>query len=452
MNNKKNIIIIGAGEIGTNAAAKLVAQGHDVTVIEKDPAKLETLLNNLDVKTVLGNGCLPQNLEVAGAHNAHALLALSSSDEVNFVASQVAYSIFDVKVRMARVYHQEYLNHDYNNLFNDNDLPVDFILSPEKMVADKIVRSLEVPKSYDLIPLVGDELLLLGLKLTDQFAYVGEHIEDVSRHLTVEHNVMYLSRGFKNFIPSSKDILQKSDIVYFLIHKRDVDTLISELGEKNKKIKDILIVGGGSTGFFTAKQLEDKYNIKLIEKKSTQTDYLANNLLKTSVINADAMNFKNLENANVGQMDVVINLTDSDEINSLCSMYEKHAGVDVIYTLIKNSMLGNLTNNMRYSRLVTPRDITVSQINKFIRYSHIYILENIQNESAEVVEVQVPYSCGMHGKSIAEFNRLKIGKVGALINQKGIFFDSGLIINSGDRIVATVPKEHINQFYEYLAD
>jgi trk system potassium uptake protein TrkA len=450
MPNKKNIIIIGAGEIGTNAASKLVKQGHDVTVIEHNAEKLEALLNNIDVKTVLGNGCLPKNLEAAGAKNADVLLALTSSDEVNFVASQVAYSIFNTKVRMARVYHQEYLDDSYKTLFNDKDLAVDYVLSPAKLVAEKIVTNLKVPQSFDYSPLAGDELVFLGLKLTENFPYMSQSIEELQAHITCPHNIMFLSRGFRNIIPSKDETLHKSDVLYFLIDKRHIKLLIQELGDEPSKLENILIVGGGNSGFYAAQALEKDYNVKVIEKDFDRASDIAEKLLNTTVINADAMNFKNLESANVSQMDVILNLTNSDEVNSLCSMFEKQHGVQVIHTLIKNGLLGALTNNMRFSHLVAPRDITVTQINKFIRDSKIYNLYSVQNGVAEVVELQVPYSCKIHGMSVQEVNQLGIGRIGAVINQKGVFFEKGVIVNSGDRIIALIPKETINDFYQLL--
>ncbi|MCP4356082.1 MAG: Trk system potassium transporter TrkA [Proteobacteria bacterium] len=452
MNHKKNIIVIGAGEIGTNVAYRMVKQGHDVTVIERNSEKMESLTNMLDVKTVLGNGCLPKNLELSGANKADVLIALANSDEVNMVASQVAYSLFDVKTRMARVYHQAYLDPDYRNLFNDEDLPVDYVISPEKLVADRITQSLEIPQSYDFMKFAGDEVTLIGLKLTENFQKVGCTVEELEKDLSFDTKVMFVSRGYKNYIPQKREKLHKSDIVYFLLNIKDIDHLIAGLGEVKFNAKDILIIGGGNTGFFAAQELEKTHNVKIIEKDLAVSSRLAEKLEKTTVIHADAMNFNSLDDTNVAEMDVVLNLTDSDEANSLCTMYEQQKGARVIYTLIKNSMLGSLTNNMRFSRLITPRDITVSQVNKFIRNAHIYDLFTIQNNSAEVVEVRVSVTSKIEGMSVDEFNGLQIGQIGAVVTNRGTTFDHSAIIRKGDRVIAVVPTESINKFYDMVEE
>ncbi|PPR09164.1 MAG: Trk system potassium uptake protein TrkA [Proteobacteria bacterium] len=451
MQNKKNIIIIGTGEIGMNIASRLLSQGHNVSVIEKDKKQLDNLANNFDVKAIHGNGCLPKNLKEAGAESADILIALSNIDEVNMVSCQVAYSLFDIKLRMARIYNHDYLEDDCKDLFNDEDLPVDYIISPEKQVADRLLQTLSIPKALEAVYFAGKNHVLFSLKLTKEFKYFNTTIEKLAGKLPYSFKTMLISRDNRTIVPTKNDHFEQNDIVYFLLNTKDIEEFISSLGFIYSKLKNILIIGGGNTGYAIAKDLEkQKCNIKVIEKDTHRSSFLAESLVNSTVINADAMSFRNLDEANIANMDIVLNLTDSDEVNSLCSMYEHQVGVENIYTLIKNNLLGDLTHNMHYAKVITPRNITASKILRYVRNSKIYNLYNIENDSAEVMEVKISKTSPLIGMSIEQFNKQTDCKIGAIVNPKGINYDSSSIIHADDRIIVVVLKDSLKDFYNLI--
>lgn len=451
MQNKKNIIIIGTGEIGMSIASKLLVQGHDVSVIERDKANLKNLDNNFDVKAIHGNGCLPANLKAAGAETADAIIALSNVDEVNMVACQVAYSIFDIKLRMARIYNHDYLSEDYKNLFNDQDLPVDYIISPEQNVADRILQTLSIPKALDVTYFFADKQVVFALKLSKEFKHFDKKISEIAEKVPYKFKPMLISRNDRTIIPTNNDHFEVDDIVYFLLDTKDINDFMGSLGFIHAPAKNILIVGGGNTGFAVARGLEaKKNNVKIIEKNFHRANYLADELVDTTVINADAMNFRTLDDANVANMDIVLNLTDSDEVNSLCSMYEHQVGAENIYTIIKNNLLGDLTHNMHYAKVITPRNITASKIIRFVRNAQIYNLYNIQNDGAEIVEVRISKTSPLNGLSMKQFNKRKDMKVGAVINQKGVFYDDETIMHADDRIIVISLRDSLTEFYNLI--
>jgi trk system potassium uptake protein len=451
MKNKKNIIIIGTGEVGMSITSKLLMQGHDVSVIEKDKKNIEHLANNYDVKAIHGNGCLPKNLKAAGAETADALIALSSVDEVNMVACQVAYSLFNIKIRMARIYNSDYLEHDYKNLFNDEDLPVDYIISPEQQVADRIIQTLSIPKALDVLHFAGNKQVIFALKLTKEFKYFNIDIHDVKTKIPYQFKAMMISRNDRNILPTLSDHFELNDIVYFMLDTHEVNEFMGSVGYVTTKSNNVMIVGGGNTGFAVAKGLEErKYNVKVIEKDINRANYLADILLNSTVINIDAMNFKNLADSNVANMDIVLNLTNSDEVNALCSMYEHQAGCENIYSLIKNNQQGNLTNNMHFAKVITPRNITASRILRFIRNAKIYNLYNIQNDSAEVIEVKLSKTSPLNGMVVAQFNKRKDMKIGAVLNKNGISYDDSAILHAGDRIIVIALSKSLTEFYEII--
>jgi len=434
-----------------NIASRLLMQGHDVSVIEKDKKKLDNLSNNFDVKAIHGNGCLPKNLKAAGAETADALIALSSVDEVNMVACQVAYSLYDIKLRMARIYNHDYLDDDCKGLFNDDDLPVDYIISPEEQVADRLLQTLSIPKALDSVYFAGKKQVAFALKLTKEFKYFGTDIEEVAKTIPYKFKTMLLSRGDRTIVPSRNDHFEINDIAYFLISSEDVEDFMGSIGFITSPSKNILIIGGGNTGYAVARELEKhSYNIKVVEKDFQRANYLAETLVNSTVINIDAMNFRNLDDTNLANLDIVLNLTNSDEVNSLCSMYEHQVGVENIYTLIKNNLLGDLTHNMHYAKVITPRNISASKIIKFLRNAKIYNLYNIENDSAEIMEIKISKTSPLNGMTVKHFNERKDAKIGAVINQKGISFDTDTIMHADDRIIVVVLKDSLPKFYDLI--
>tara|TARA_Y100001960_G_scaffold333265_1_gene437422 strand:- start:448 stop:1809 length:1362 start_codon:yes stop_codon:yes gene_type:complete len=451
MQNKKNIIIVGTGEIGMSIASKLLKQGHNVSVIEKDRQHLENLSNNFDIQAVHGNGCLPKNLKAAGAEKADALIALSSVDEVNMVACQVAYSIFDIDLRMARIYNNDYLEHDYKNLFNDEDLPVDYIISPEQQVADRLLQTLNIPRALDVTYFSNDKEVVFAIKLDKEFKHFKRNVEELKAKVPHKFEPMLAVRKDTAFIPVAETSFVEDDIVYFLLETKEVEDFLGAIGYMHHQEKNIMLIGGGNTGFAVAKELEKhNYNIKIVEKDMHRANYLAEVLVNSTVINIDAMEFKLLEETNIKNMDIVLNLTDSDEVNSLCSMYQHQAGCKNIYTLIKNSLLGDLTDKMHYAKVITPRNITASKIIRFLRDAKIYNLYNIQNDGAEIMEVKLNKTSPLNGMTIEQFNKHKKIKIGAVINQKGTSYAPDTMMHAGDRIILLGIKEALPELYDLI--
>lgn len=367
------------------------------------------------------------------------------------VACQVAYSIFDIKLRMARIYNHDYLDENYKHLFNDQDLPVDYVISPEQQVANRILQTLSIPKALDVTYFFADKQVVFALKLNKEFKHFNLKINEFAKKVPYKFKTMLISRNDRSIIPTVNDHFEEGDIVYFLLETKDINEFLGTLGFIHTPATNILIVGGGNTGFAVAKELEKKqYNIKIIEKDIHRANYLAEALIDTTVINADAMNFRSLDDANLANMDIILNLTDSDEVNSLCSMYENQSGAENIYTIIKNNLLGDLTNNMHYAKVITPRNITASKILRFVRNAKIYNLYNIQNDSAEVMEVKISKTSPLNGMTIAQFNKRKDAKVGAVINQKGVFYDEDTIMHADDRIIVLALVDSLGEFYNLI--
>ena len=161
------VIICGAGQVGFGIARHLAAEGNDVTVVDRSSELIQRINNTLDVRALVGHGSHPQVLEDAGAEGADILIAVTASDEVNMVACQVALSLFSVPKRIARIRDQKYLEKEWKDLFSREQLPVDVIISPERAVADQVMRRLEIPGAYDTASFGNKNIQFLAINLDE---------------------------------------------------------------------------------------------------------------------------------------------------------------------------------------------------------------------------------------------------------------------------------------------
>ena len=173
-------IICGAGDVGYSIADKLSRENFEVTVIDEDENRLNKVSENLDVKTINGIPSMPSVLESAGANDCEILIAVTKSDETNMVTCQIGHSLFKIKKKIARIRQQDYLKNDWKNLYNDENFPIDAIISPEQEVAKGIFRRLISPGTIDMVELSDKKLKLIGLKCEDNFLHSGLTVRELS--------------------------------------------------------------------------------------------------------------------------------------------------------------------------------------------------------------------------------------------------------------------------------
>ena len=211
------IIVCGAGKSGSSIAEKLSQLGNEVTIIDSSSELVKKLTNKLDIRGVVGHGAHPDILERAGARDADMMIAITSSDEINMLACQIAHSIFEVPKRIARIRDKSYLNPSHQDLFTSEKLPVSVIISPEKEVAKNVLKRLEIPGAIENIPFVDDKLKFLAVKIDDDCPIVETEMNELTNLFPdLKTVIVGLLRDGEILIPKSDDKLIVGDLS--LIH------------------------------------------------------------------------------------------------------------------------------------------------------------------------------------------------------------------------------------------
>ena len=412
------LIICGAGQVGWQIAKHLASENNDITVIDKDFELVRRLTDSLDVAGVTGLASHPNVLERAGAKDADMIIAVTLSDEVNMVVCQVAHSVFSIPRKIARVREQSYLAIDYSDLYRAEHMPVDFIISPEREVANAAIKRLQTPSAFETESFLDGSTQLLGIKLAEDCAVLETPLRQLSELFsTLEAIVVGVRRNRVLFIPKPEDQLFCNDEIYVFCSKGDIQRIFEIFGKTVQRGERIIIIGGGNVGLEVALQLEktfSNFHVKVIEKSRVRAEKIADKLEKTIVLNGDGLDLDLLEEANIDKVDAVLAITDDDKTNMLSCTRAKASGCPVTIALVNDPSLTSLLSPMGVDGFISPRTTTVSSILQHIRHGLVKSVYSIGDAEAEVIEAQVLGTSSMAGQAVRDIKWPKGSILGAI--------------------------------------
>ena len=440
------IIIIGAGVVGLSISRQMVLEGYDVVLIDKDPESLARANELLDVKVVEGLGSHPNVLSEAGAADADMLVAVTRSDEVNMVASQMAHSLYDIPKKIVRVRDQAYLELTSSHLYTPDNVPVDVIISPELEVANMMASTIAIAGAFETVSFANGALSLIGTHPGKSFEHEGTAL----KNLDLLAEVVAVYRDGRLIIPSSEDHLEKEDEIYLLMHKKNVPAVMRFMGHENKQVHDAFIVGGGRIGAELARRLESiDYGTKILDRSLERAQELAEKLTKSMVLHADALDRDLMIQENVGDMGVVLVTTDNDAVNILSSILAKQLGAKNVITLVREPDFMPLAEHLNLDKIISPHEITTARILQEIRGNEVHALHNIRDDQAEVLEVTIGEECALVGNHVMEANLPEGLYISAVISKdKVIFRHENPVLHIGDRVVLFVISKNIQHVGE----
>lgn len=277
------IIILGASRVGSSVAENLAHEANDITVVDNHPAPLRALQDRLDIRTVLGNASHPTVLMRAGAEDADMIVAVTNSDETNMIACQVAYTLFHTPTKIARVRSAEYLEHP--ELFSQEALPVDVLISPEQLVTDYIQRLIETPGALQVLDFTNGKARLVAVKAYYGGPLVGHELRTVREHMPgIETRVAAIFRRGRAIIPEGHTVIEADDEVFFIAATEHIRAVMGELRRLDKPVKHVMLAGGGNIGTRLARALESRFHVKLIEGNPERARLLSEILEKSIVL------------------------------------------------------------------------------------------------------------------------------------------------------------------------
>jgi trk system potassium uptake protein TrkA len=439
------IVILGAGQVGSTVASALVHEDNDITIVDKDEQRLKELQDQLDIRSVLGYASHPKVMERAGIEDADLVIALTSSDEVNMVACQIAYTLYNVPTRIARVRAAAYT--DREELFHREHSPVDVLISPELLLTQYISNLIEYPGTSQVMDFADGRAQLVATEAEAGGLLVGQKLYTLAHHMPGQSDARLAAiyRKGRLILPEGSTVIEENDTVFFLAATRDIPAVMKELRPIDNPIRRVILAGGGNIGKNLARQLERDHHVKVIERDPIRAESIAEELSKTIVLVGDCTDSGLLREESIESTDVYCVLTNDDAANILSALQAKRMGAKKVIAIINRPSYVDLMESGTIDIAVSPQQITIGSLLAHIRRGSIDRVHSLRGGDAEAIEaiaIGDRRSSKVVGRSLEELS-LPQGTtiVGIVRGEDVIIAHHDTVIEEHDHVLLFVPDK-----------
>lgn len=441
-------------------ARQLAAEGISITIIDTDAELIRRADESHDIRGVVGHASYPDTLREAGAQDADMLIAVTRSDEVNMVACQVAYSLFKVKRRIARLRHVGYTARDANGLFAAEHLPIDVIISPEAEVAEGITRRLRTPGAFTILPLARGQLEVIGVKVDDSESQAtGERVCDIETSDAFENiRVLAVTRKGMTFVPTPQDRVEVGDEIYILARAERRKATMALFGHRERPVDEMIIAGAGNVGLHLVRKIRKLLptaRMIVIERDRVRARQAAETLGgDVVVLQGDVLDRGVLDEAQAGRKQALVAVTNDDESNIFCSLLARSLGCRQAITLVNKSTYASLLPGMGIDAVVSPSAVTVSTVLRHVRRGTIVGLQTLREDFGEVIEATLTGDGSpLLDAPLAQLAFPEGIKLGAVIrDERPLDLRDDTLIKPGDQVVLVVAYSEIHAAERLLGD
>lgn len=436
------IIILGAGQVGGTLAQNLASEANDITVVDSSEKKLRDLRDKLDIGVVSGVASYPDILMQAGIRDADMLIAVTSDDETNMIACQIAYSLFRTPTKIARIRSNAYLSQ--KDLFHNDAIPIDVLISPEQLVSDYIYRLIEHPGALQVVDFAGGEVQLVAVRAYYGGPLVGQELRFLRQHMpSVDTRVAAIFRRDRAIMPMGTTVIEADDEVFFIAAKSDIRAVMSELRRLESNYKRITIAGGGNIGLRLARRLESKYSVRVIERNPSRCEQLSEQLARAIVLQGSASDQNLLLEENIEDTDVFLALTNDDEANIMSSMLAKQLGARKVMALINNAAYVDLVQGGEIDIAISPQLTTIGSLLTHVRRGDMVNVYSLRRGAAEAIEVIAhgdEKSSRVVGRAIEDIDLPEGASIGAIVREKDdvsevVIAHDDVVVETGDHVI-----------------
>lgn len=441
-----SIIICGAGRVGFYLTKYLSRIGHPVTVIDSDFDVIRAISDEFDVQAICGKASHPDVLARAGAETADVLLAVTQIDEMNMAICEVAHALFPPMKKIARIRNHAYLGPRWSHLFDEGNLSIDHVISPEVEVAHSINESLHVPGSFSAQKMADEQVYVIGARCRKDSPIVNTPIDRIIHVFPqLDVTVMGILRRGEAFIPKPDDEIIADDDVYACVPVDQSGALMRAFGLENQESQRLIILGGGQIGFNLARIVEKDANfvdVRIIERDKERAEEVSEALAEATVIKGDALDADIIEEAGTSSADLVVALTQDDRVNALAGLLAKNHGAQKVLSLINNEAYAPLIPRLGIDGVINPRAITLSRLMDALKAKPINQIHSLNEQLGEVMEIAISDGMVFNGLTISDIHKAHHIRIGAVIRNGGFVYPSdATILRPGDAILALVPTE-----------
>lgn len=448
------IIIVGCGKVGATLIEQLQKEGHDITIIDKNPDKLQEMSGMYDVMGIQGNGASFNTQMEAGIRTADLLIAVTESDELNLLCCTIAKQAGNCAA-IARVRTPDYSTEVG---YLRNQLGLAMIINPELEAAKEAARILYVPTALEVNSFAHGHVELIHFKIPEDNILCGMTIAHFGGNIASEVLICAIERNGEVHIPSGSFQMEAGDIISFVASKKAIRPFLGKIGIKSTKVKNTMIIGGGKAAYYLAQQLLAMgIDVKIIERDKSRCEELSILLPKAVIINGDGTDQDLLIEEGIEYAESFVPLTGFDEENIMLTLYAKQVSKAKVITKINRITFKDVITSLDLGSVVYPRYITAEAIIAYVRAkknsmdSNIETLYHLFDSAVEAIEFRVDEKSAVTDIMLKDLS-LKNNLLVACINRNGsIIIPGGLdSIQVGDTVMIVTSHSGFNDILDIL--
>jgi trk system potassium uptake protein TrkA len=443
-------IVVGSGEVGFHTAERLSAEGHDVTLVEGNRERLREVEERLNVLGLHGNGAQAETLEEAGIRSCDVFIAVTDVDEVNVVACLLARE-YGARTKIARVKSLGYTS--TQAVLNAEKLGIDLLINPLEAVASDLVRIAEHAAAVEVAEFADGRILFVGYPIGSENPVCGLSLSDLKDLRDMyPFLVTAITRAGKTLVPRGGDVIEPGDHVFMVMRSGDLPSIRYLLGFEKRQVRRVFVLGGGEVGFRVAQRLEArKLDVRIADPDRSLCARLAERLDRAVVLQSEITDVQALAGEGLGEADVVLATSESEETNILAALLAKRQGARRALCVVNRPAYVSLVPSLGIDACVSPRLSTASAILRYVRRGGIVSIATVEENDAEVVELLIEPSVGWLGQPLKSLSFPSGALLGAVVRGADAIIPTGdTVLQAGDRAVVFALPQAIVQVEEFF--
>lgn len=448
------IIIVGCGKVGTSLAERLSVEGHDLVLVDLSAKKIEEYSSRYDAMGIVGNGASFNVQMDAGVEDADLLIAVTGADELNLLCCLIAKKAGKCQT-IARV-----RNPMYNKeiAFIREQLGISMIINPELTTAREILKLLKFPSAIKIDTFAKGRVELLRFKLTSDTGLDGQTVMDAINRLKSDVLICAVERGEDVVIPNGNFVLQNNDMLSIVGSLKETAQFFEKIGLKSRRVKNALIIGGGTIAHYLALTLlKLDFRVRIVEMNKERCDYLSGLLTGADIINGDGSNQHLLMEQGLTHADSFIALTNMDEENIFLSLFAKKHSKAKLIAKVNRIAFNDVVDSLDIGSVIYPKYLTADYILQYVRAcqnsigSNVETLYRILDDRAEALEFSIKEKSAVTDVPLMNLN-LKDNLLLCCINRNGtILTPRGQnVLMVGDTVIIVTTVRGLNDICDIL--
>ena len=400
------VIVLGGGAVGSQIAQQLIDDNVDVVVIERDPETARILSNRLDCTILNHPGNSIEILRQAGAADADVFVAVTGSDEVNMVACGLVASEFTVEHKIARIRNISYSD---ASLSARNFLGIDAIVNPEIEASRELIQSIEHGAMSDVILFTHSRLQIRNLPVPRGSKVVGRRLRDAFGDISTNFLVAAIYRDNDYLIPDGSSVIRDDDILYLVGTDEGLETIFRYFGKRRANLDKVVVVGGGKAGVLITEHLLQKpaaeresqslfqrlrssmtrKSVVLVERDAKKCKQLSQRFPEVLVVHADISEEGVFAEENLTNSDLVLAVTDNQELNIVTALYARSLGIPRSAVLVNNTNYAAICSRLEIDAVTSVKQSVINSVLRNVKRSTVQSVHSLFDGRLEVLEVHV---------------------------------------------------------------